>query len=246
MSEAIAVKPNQQWSGQRRAAHFGAAHWRVRCHCQSRWTQLPRNRYSVRPHGSKLLCWPLLISLLVTLSGCYTTYSTPAAHANLPPSNDLDISAYEVEFDLINTQGLTKEQIETAETSLISPIANQCSTPAYKKLDDASDRAGVLIKQNMVLNAADRYFADSEEIDKSARECMLHLGVTGAPYIVTVGRGRMTMPAYAASVREYAHQATTNRVVPAQIFLNLRSGGCGSRGGPGYRLANGKCASWNQ
>jgi hypothetical protein len=24
------------------------------------------------------------------------------------------------------------------------------------------------------------------------------------------------------------------------------AGGCGSRGGPGYRLANGKCASWSE
>jgi endonuclease YncB( thermonuclease family) len=33
-------------------------------------------------------------------------------------------------------------------------------------------------------------------------------------------------------------------VTPATSTITATHGGCGSRGGPGYRLANGKCASW--
>ncbi len=47
--------------------------------------------------------------------------------------------------------------------------------------------------------------------------------------------------------------APTPRPVPKVVAVGLpsttvtihHSGGCGSRGGPGYRLPNGKCASWH-
>jgi hypothetical protein len=207
---------------------------------------LSRNRYPHTLTDSKALGRYLLASVFLALSGCTTTSSYPSTPSGQLPSKDLDISSYEVEFDLIQTQGLTKAQVAEAETSLISKIESRCTTPAYRRLDDATDRAAALIKNSMVLSAVDQYFADSEEIDKSARECMLRLGVSGAPYIITIGRGRMTMAAYAAAVREFAHQTATKKSEPAQILLYLPTGGCGSRGGPGYRLANGKCASWNQ
>ena len=204
---------------------------------------MPHDRNPLRRTRSNVRGPCLLISLIFGLSACSTSYSISGVP---PPSQELDISSYEVEFDLIQTSRLTKEQVEKTETSLIHPIEDQCSTPAYKLLDEASDRATALIKSNLALKAVDQFFADLEVIDKSARACMLQLGVTGAPYIVTVGRGRMTMPAYAAAVREFAHQSAGNNTESRPILFYLPAGGCGSRGGPGYRLANGKCASWNQ
>jgi hypothetical protein len=39
---------------------------------------------------------------------------------------------------------------------------------------------------------------------------------------------------------------TYTRRSPPKRYVRHRRGGCGSRGGPGYRLPNGKCASWGR
>ena len=46
---------------------------------------------------------------------------------------------------------------------------------------------------------------------------------------------------------EIVETGTMDVQVPADqpTASGVSSGGCGSRGGPGYRLANGKCASWS-
>lgn len=38
--------------------------------------------------------------------------------------------------------------------------------------------------------------------------------------------------------------ATAPALVNIQSTYELARGGCGSKGGPGYRKSNGKCASW--
>lgn len=53
----------------------------------------------------------------------------------------------------------------------------------------------------------------------------------------------MFAPAQAApvSAAKYALAITGH---DASLIDEVRRRGCGSRGGPGYRKANGKCASW--
>jgi hypothetical protein len=53
--------------------------------------------------------------------------------------------------------------------------------------------------------------------------------------------------ASAISVYSCSQQTTLSNLTPAQnngVNSTVATEGCGSRGGPGYRLANGKCASW--
>jgi hypothetical protein len=45
-------------------------------------------------------------------------------------------------------------------------------------------------------------------------------------------------------VVEAPPQVVERVVVVEKPHSSSRKSGCGSRGGPGYRLANGRCASW--
>ena len=62
--------------------------------------------------------WHLLVLFCVVLSGCSTFSPNPSVPSHSQQQNDLDISDYEVEFNLMATQGQTKEQIEAIEEKL--------------------------------------------------------------------------------------------------------------------------------
>lgn len=53
----------------------------------------------------------------------------------------------------------------------------------------------------------------------------------------------MCAPSVGASVGA-AKPAVTTQAAGTTMIEEARRRGCGSKGGPGYRKANGKCASW--
>lgn len=59
---------------------------------------------------------------------------------------------------------------------------------------------------------------------------------------VTLSDGRQGIVTFAQPPQPVAStKITTDR----KAYVRRGRGGCGSRGGPGYRLPNGKCASWS-
>jgi hypothetical protein len=72
--------------------------------------------------------------------------------------------------------------------------------------------------------------------------------------VVPTTPGRPTAAAPAAPVRPSAEGQPSSLKVeidvvskaPSATIATGHGGGCGSRGGPGYRLASGKCASWHE
>lgn len=49
---------------------------------------------------------------------------------------------------------------------------------------------------------------------------------------------------HASAVAPTSYDGTSKITARSSSTYEVARGGCGSKGGPGYRKANGKCASW--
>jgi len=161
-------------------------------------------------------------------------------------AEELDITGGEVEFDLIQIAGLTSAQINVQETRLSPIVENKCSKPAFQKFAEAEAKAEELVKTGSPLIAGERFVAEVTAVDQLNKECLRSLGVKGGVYVVTAKRGAMSFPQYAHAAQELLRQAAANHSASRTSGSFWPTLGCGSRGGPGYRLPSGKCASWRQ
>jgi hypothetical protein len=50
--------------------------------------------------------------------------------------------------------------------------------------------------------------------------------------------------AYASAAAPASYDGASKVIVRNSSNYEIARGGCGSKGGPGYRKSNGKCASW--
>lgn len=64
------------------------------------------------------------------------------------------------------------------------------------------------------------------------------------PVLVAVLIGCMAAPA--AAMAPTAHPKAMATIAVAMSSVDLACRGCGCRGGPGYRLPNGRCAGWRR
>lgn len=49
---------------------------------------------------------------------------------------------------------------------------------------------------------------------------------------------------YASAAAPASYDGTSKVAARSSATYEIARGGCGSKGGPGYRKSNGKCASW--
>jgi hypothetical protein len=125
-----------------------------------------------------------------------------------------------------------------ADQRLLNAFMGGCGMDALRRLDASFARE----IPYTVLSQADgqaRMVADAAAFDADINRCFDSLHARGR---VTWQVGARELDAQAiavevASVMSYPEGHTTN-------WTGLGAG-CGSRGGPGYRLASGQCASWS-
>ncbi|WP_147307047.1 hypothetical protein [Roseateles depolymerans] len=77
----------------------------------------------------------------------------------------------------------------------------------------------------------------SDIFDQQFPQCLARLGFQGQAFWEWDGRRLNTVE----FSRVIINHASAKPAAPARFFL---IGGCGSRGGPGYRRPDGQCASW--
>lgn len=90
-----------------------------------------------------------------------------------------------------------------------------------------------------LVSSRDQFQRLSRTFDPDVSSCLERLGLRGSVYWRWNGE-RLPTERFAQLVMTHAASRPVQRsgLVPV--------GGCGSRGGPGYRKANGQCASWGK
>lgn len=177
--------------------------------------------------------WALLPA--VALAGCMGDFERSAReHQRI--SDGLATATLVVEYHR-NGEDLARPD-PAADQRVIDAFMAGCGKATLNRLDDALAREipyAVLSKSD----GQARMASDAAIFDSEVDRCFTSLGARGKVTWIVSGRelSALQVAGQVAIAMSYpeGHAGTTWAGI----------GGCGSRGGPGYRLSTGKCASWS-
>ena len=138
-----------------------------------------------------------------------------------------------IDYEVVSSRPLTPDERKDRERVLF-PRLERCARPIVARLGEKYDAA----RPMMLVNPAAAYVPigpDARQADADLARCFANEGAKGSLYMRYQGQLLTNVEYNALMVR-------TASEMPAGASYS--SGGCGSRGGPGYRKANGRCASW--
>jgi hypothetical protein len=119
-------------------------------------------------------------------------------------------------------------------------------------LDLSGQGVGFLLTHSSDLSCAGRYpsgrlpeqFTVEVTCDDELTGILTATKTTGLHGTVALSDARQGDVTFPAPPAVQPSPPGARRVASGHSYVRHGRGGCGSRGGPGYRLPNGKCASW--
>lgn len=180
-----------------------------------------------------------LIALCATLAlaGCFETPGSVWREARLQDQAALDAVASSV----LKAEGWLTEAARSRGGPPAPDVSEyalrRCGNQQAIRYDDVvaseMERIGALAGLQMT-------YVLAQETDDAMQRCLRALAYPATLYW-QVGSSRMST----AERHDYLFRTLVMIASAGTSQPALRLGGCGSRGGPGYRRPDGRCASWN-
>lgn len=135
------------------------------------------------------------------------------------------------EFDALKGQDRISRENEMVDT-----LAQLCAEPIFSPFIKAFLDAEPDLRRNAVVTLTN-FISPARSADFALKACFRKQGAVGNVFLSVAGTD-LSSEQYVLALLELAQSRPA-----APVFVGP-FGGCGSRGGPGYRKPNGQCAGW--
>lgn len=146
-------------------------------------------------------------------------------------------------WHLASQRGMSPEYISLRETQLRPILADRCAEPLFEEFNRAADRAANEAEHGDPIGAFNRLMPAAWRADGAIRSCFRREGADGSVFMIVAGT-EFTIPDYVDALLRLAMTSPATHAAAVSAAMSGFGGGCGSRGGPGWRKGDGRCASW--
>lgn len=177
--------------------------------------------------------WAGILAAVVVLASCQSDQDRWRARRNALAS-----AVPVINFELgPRFAALRGDERSKRESEVQRAVEDRCAKPIFGPLAEAAEAATAALRQDPI-GTLTTFLSPARSVDHALVACFLKEGASGSVFL-DVGGTELSSEQYVVALIELARSYPQALILSGNPF-----GGCGSRGGPGWRKGNGQCASW--